>query len=593
VSGSNEQASQAVDNRPDVRRQRGPSAGAIRRWIPSLALGAVLAYLVAVPIVYVAWSSLKPSGLVFDEGFTLDNYADLFVGSGLGGLFLNTARFALGTVVVALLIGIPLAWLVERTDLPFRKVFRALVILPMATPPVLLAIGWVTALDPSIGIVNTGLKNLLGLDEAPIEIFSIWGMIAIEAMVLVPTVFLVLSPAFRNMDPNLEDASFASGANLAATLRRIVLPMLAPAILATGIFLFMLSFVVFDVPGIIGVPAGEAVFSTQIVKYAINSPTGLPEYGRVSALAMVFMVMLLALAFVYNRLTRHSQKYVTVSGKGFRAKQFRLGKARPFAMLGIISYFVLALLVPFLMLLWLSLLPFRGGVSAELFGLLSLDNYVDLANDSRLREASANTVLVAVAVGVAVTLLSVLCSWVVVRSKAPGRKTLDALAFAPLALSGVMMGTALIFVYLSLTAVPIYGTIWIIALAHITMYLSFGSRLTNGVMVQISGELEEAASASGASRLQTLRRVTIPLMAPALVGLAIWAVAHSIRELSTALILQGRENQVLSTILWAYWEGGRPTAAAAVGIVMMIALAILVAIWQIVSGRASTSTKGL
>lgn len=585
-------AQQAVQPEPPRIRPRGPSGHAVRRWIPSISLGAILVYLVAIPVVFVAWSSFKPTGLILDEGFTLGHYEELFVGSNIGGLFLNTARFALGTTVVALLIGIPLAWVVERTDIPFRKLFRALIILPMATPPVLLAIGWVTALDPQIGAINVGLMSLFGLQEAPIEIFSMWGMILVEAMVLIPTVFMTLSPAFRNMDPNLEDAAFASGASLFTTMRRIILPMLTPAILSTGVFLFMLSFVVFDVPGTIGVPAGEEVFSTRIVAYAIDSPTGIPEYGRVSALAVVFLVMLFILTFVYNRLTRQSQKFVTISGKGFRAKQFQLGSWKPIAMLAVFAYFAVSVLVPFLMLLWLSLLPFRAGISGDALGQVSMQNYSDLATNPRLLEAASNTILIAIAAGILVTLLSVLTSWVVIRHKAPGAKVLDLLAFSPLALSGVMMGTALIFVYLSFSAVPVYGTIWIIAIAHITMYLSFGSRLTNGVMAQISGELEEAAAASGATKAQALARITIPLMAPALIGLAIWVVAHSIRELSTALMLQGRDNSVLSTLLWSFWEGGRPTQAAAVGIVMMVALALLVAIWQFFSDRTPSSRKG-
>lgn len=573
-------------------KPRGPSGHALRRWIPTLSLGAILAYLVAIPVIYVAWSSFKPTGLVFDAGFTFKHYIELFVASNIGGLFLNTARFALGTTIIALVIGVPLAWVVERTDIPFRKLFRALIVLPMATPPVLLAIGWVTALDPQIGAVNVGLMSLLGLNEAPIEIFSMWGMILVEAMVLIPTVFLSLSPAFRNMDPNLEDAAFASGASLLTTLRRIILPMLTPAILSTGVFLFMLSFVVFDIPGTIGVPAGEEVFSTRIVKYAIDSPTGIPEYGRVSALAVVFLIMLFILTYFYNRLTRQSQKFVTISGKGFRAKQFRLGKWKPVAMIAVFAYFTVSVLVPFLMLLWLSLLPFRAGISADALSRLSLKNYTDLAANPRLLDAASHTIIIAVVAGIVVTLLSVLTSWVVVRHKSPGSKVLDLLAFSPLALAGVMMGTSLIFVYLSLRAVPIYGTIWIIAIAHITMFISFGSRLTNGVMAQISGELEEAAAASGATKLQALFRITIPLMAPALTGLAIWVVAHSIRELSTALMLQGRGNSVLSTLLWSFWEGGRPTQAAAVGIVMMIALAILVGVWQFFSGRTPSSRKG-
>ena len=151
------------------------------------------------------------------------------------------------------------------------------------------------------------------------------------------------------------------------------------------------------------------------------------------------------------------------------------------------------------------------------------------------------------------------------------------------------MGTALIYVYLTLSALPVYGTIWIIAIAHITLYLAFGTKLTNGVMIQLSPDLEEAGATSGATRIYALRKITIPLVKPALIGLWVWVVAHSIRELSSALMLQGRSNSVVSTLLWSYWEGGRPTAAATVGVVLITVLLVLVTIWQLLSNRSRSN----
>jgi iron(III) transport system permease protein len=200
-------------------------------------------------------------------------------------------------------------------------------------------------------------------------------------------------------------------------------------------------------------------------------------------------------------------------------------------------------------------------------------------------EATRNTVVVALVAATAVALLSVLTSWVVVRSKAPGRRLLDTLAFLPLALPGIMVGVALIYVYLTINFVPIYGTIWILVVAYVTIYIAFGTRLMNGVMYQLSPDLEEAAATSGSAWSRTFRCVTLPLMFPAVAAVWIWVVTHVMRELSSALILQGRNNIVLSTLLWDYWSSGKQVTAAAVGVWLIIALLLLLGGWQLASSR--------
>lgn len=564
----------------------------IRRITPTLIAGPIMAWLVVVPIIYLLLSSFKPTGFVFDEGFTLDHYRDLFLDPSLLRIFSNTTLFAIGSTLGALFIGIILAWLVERTDMPARRVAKALIILPMATPPVLLAIAWVTLLDPQIGMINTIGKTITGNDSPIFNVFTLQGMIFVEILALVPSSFLILSPAFRNIDPNLEDAAFASGAGLNTVLSKIVLPLIFPAILGAAIFLFMACYVIFDIPGIIGVPGGWQVFSTSIVSSALHSPTGLPEYGRLSVLAVLLLCMLTTLAYVYGRLTRSTDKYVTLSGKGYRARVYSLGKWRYLAVSLVVGYFFLAVLLPLMMLVWTSLLPYRTGVNRQALSLVGLNNYFDLLTNIRFAGAAWNTTVISLLAATVVTFMSLGLSWILIRSKAPGRKILDSLSFVPVALAGVMMGSSLIFVYLSATFIPIYGTIWIIFIAYVTIYIAFGTKVTNSALIQMSPDLENAGLASGANRFETIQRITVPLMTPALVGLWIWVVAHCVRELSSALMLQGRSNMTLSTLLWDYWSGGRPTAAAAIGVLMVAVLLALVSFWQMLSKKNDNVSTG-
>ena len=283
------------------------------------------------------------------------------------------------------------------------------------------------------------------------------------------------------------------------------MPILWPAILSAAIFLLIVSLVVFDVPGALGIPARIFVLSSQIYYLVADSPGGIPLYGQVSALAMLFLVILLGLGFAYHRLTRHAQRYRTVTGKGFRPRIFPLGRGRPFAVAALVLYFLLSVVAPLLILLWMSLMPYQTGISWAAFNLLTLENHLDFLKNTRVLTATRNSLVIAVVAATSVSLLSLLVSWLTARLRVPGRQALDMLAFIPIAIPGVMIGVALMYVYISLGSVlPIYGTIWIIALAYLTQYLPFGARVTSGVMMQLHPELEEAGSTSGAGRLRIL-----------------------------------------------------------------------------------------
>jgi iron(III) transport system permease protein len=554
------------------------------RFLPSLGMGLVLGYLVLVPLALMILSSFRPGGFPLDPGFTLANYRAAYGDSGFPALLGSTLVFGIGSTLLALVLGTGLAWLVERTDMPGRATVRGLVLLPMATPPILLAIAWAMLLSPRTGFLNQLLQEGLGLRDAPFDIFTMPGLIFVEGLALVPTAYLFLAPAFRNMDPSFEEAAITSGAGTMLVVRRILLPVLWPSVLASAIFLLIVSFVVFDIPGTLGTPAHIALLSTRIYDLVVESPGGIPLYGRVSALAMVFLAILLVLAAVYHRLTRHAQRYRTVTGKGFRPRVFPLGRGRWPALAAVVAYFLLSVAAPLVILAWTSLMPYRVGISAAGLKLLTLDNHRDFLTNARVIKATRHSLVIAFAAASAVAILSLLVAWLTTRRQAPGGRILDTLAFLPVAIPGVMIGVALVYVYLTFGAViPIYGTIWIIAIAYVTQYLPFGSRTTQGVMLQLHPELEEAALASGAGTLRVLRRITLPLVWPALAAVWIWVAAHSLRELSSALMLQGRDNAVIPTLIWDYWSGGEPTHMAAGGIWLTAVLIVFLLLWRLLS----------
>jgi iron(III) transport system permease protein len=558
---------------------------------PTIILGVLLFWMVGLPLIMLLTSSLKPTGFPLSAGWSVGHYARVYLDPSFYSLTFNTLIFAAGSILIAMFFGTLIAWLVERTDIPFRPLIRTVVILPIATPPVLLAISWTMLIGPRTGFFNQILQGAFGLESPPFNIYSMAGMIFVEGLAMVPSAFLLMAPSFRNIDPTLEDAAAASGASVWFTMRRVVLPLLTPALLASCMFLAIISFVVFDVPGTLGMPVGIYVLSSRIYRLLHLNTTGLPDYGMVSAMAVLFLALLLIMAFGYQRAVKNAGRFVTLTGKGFRPRQFKLKRLRWLAVGVVFLYFSLAVLAPLGVLLWTSLMPYQIKISLDALSLASLANHrAFFANEFAFR-AALNSVVIALVSATAVTMLSMLVSWVVVRSKAPGRKIVDLATFIPVAIPGVMLSVALIQLYSTMTWFRAYGTIWIIAIAYATTFLSFGSRSTNSVMMQLHPDLEDAARTAGAGWLRVGYRIVVPLLGPALIAVWIWVLAHAMRELTSALMLQGLDNQTLPVLLWGYWAGGEPTKTAAVGVWLVAALFIVVAGWQIIAERSRVRTQ--
>jgi iron(III) transport system permease protein len=461
----------------------------------------------------------------------------------------------------------------------------------MATPPFLLAISWIILLSPRTGVINSLLIGAFGLDAPPFNIYSLGGMIFVEGLSLVPSAFLILAPAARNLDPSLEESALTSGAGTGQLIFRIILPLLLPALAGTAIFLMIVSFVVFDVPGTIGMPSRIFVLSSQIYSLVADSPRGIPEYGKVSAMALMFTLGLLALTVAYHRLMRHAGRFATVTGRGYRPRPLRLGGLRWVAVACVVLYFLCAVLAPLLILVWTSLMPFQAPLSVAAAKMATLANHREFFANPFIAGASFNSIVVAVVASTAVAALSLVTAWVSIKSRAPGRRIIDALAFLPLAMPGVLIATALIYVYLAVKIIPIYGTIWIIVVAYLTIYLSFGSRAMNAVVLQLHPELDEAARMSGAGLPQTVRRIIVPLAAPGLAAVWIWVFAHCLRELTAALMLQGADNATLPALLYSYWSGGETNKAAAVGVWLVIGLLAVVVAWQLLTRLVTTGAR--
>lgn len=549
----------------------------VAQWV----LLVVLLYLVGTPVVFLAVSSLKPTGLPPDPGWTLDNYLAVFAAAEFKGVLANTVVFVAGSVLLAVSVALVLVLLIERTNVIGRRMLRWLILLPMAAPPLLMGVAWALLLSPRSGTVNRLLQRWSGAATGPFDVYSLGGMVFVEGLVLVPTAYLMLMPAVRAMDSTLEEAALASGASAVRVLRAITLSLLRPAVLATAIFLAIAGFVMFDIPGVLGLPGRVFVLSTQIFVLVSEQPAGLPRYGEVAALGLGLLILLVALAFAYRALSRQADRFAVVSGRASSRRLLSLGRLRPWASLAPWAYVMVAAVLPTSVLVWTSLLPYVEAPGSSPEGGIGWANHVALFADDRMVEAVTHTLYVSFVSASAVALLAGLTAWFARRGSGPLAPVLDVLSFAPVAVPGVLLGVALVFVYLSLTVVPIYGHLSILIVAYVTMYLAYGTRAMHGVVAQFHGDLMDAASACGAGLLLTLRRVVLPLSLTGLIAVWSWVFIHAVRELSAALMLRGAGNPVLTTVLWDYWSGGRGTVAAAIGVWVMGGMALVIGIWRL------------
>ena len=544
----------------------------------------LLVVMVGVPLVMVVLMSLR-SGFPGEGGpLTLANFAAVYSAPSTYKILLNTLLFACGTVVVALAFAVPLVWLLNRTDIPFKNTIYVLMIVGILVPVFLRTIAWILLLSPRIGLVNQWAMQLFGLDEPVISLYNIPGMAFIQGVSFVPSAFFMLGAAYRTMDPSLEEAAYTSGVSKLQTFLRINVPITWPAVAGVMVYLFMSAIAVFEVPAIIGFPARILVLSASIFT-STNPPTGLPNYGIAGAYGAVMLAAGLLLAYFYVRLVQHGKKYTVITGRGYRPREIALGKWKWAALVFAFIYLSMEVFIPFLVLLWASLLPHLQLPSAEAWEQISLNNFATIF-DFVDALPFINTAILMVAVPTVTMLFSVLVSWVVVRTQVSFRGSLDTIAFLPHAIPSILLGVGLAYLSLAYRVYfPIYGTVIIIAIAHTISWIAYGTRTTNGVMIQVHRELEEAGKVAGASTARVLGRIVLPLVASGIFNSWIWISMLAYREVTMALTLGTRKNVVISTIVWQFWGSGWVPQVAALGVILVLFAVVVVGLLKIVFAR--------
>jgi iron(III) transport system permease protein len=536
-----------------------------------------LIFLVLIPLVRLLLSSFQLGHPAVPSSWSLQNYIAAYTMprfyEALGTTILLSAVGTFITLAIAILF----AWLIERTDMPLRNLAWTLILIPMAIPGVLFALGWGLLLAPKTGAINVVLRNALSwigisIDQGPLNIYSLGGLIFLDGLRGVTTIFLMLVGAFRMMDPTLEEAARVAKANGRSTFFAVTLPVLLPAILTAAMYSFISSMDSFEAPLAVGLPAGIFLLSTLI--YFTTRMQAPINYGLGAAFSVLYMVLMILLLIGYRRAVRFSDRFSTVTGKGYRPRVISLGRWR-YPALGIfVVYFLLTVVAPFAILLWASLLPSYRVPSMQFLSLVSLKNYAEVFSQPHIFSVVWNTLWLMAVSATATMVLALVVSWVIVRTQVRGRAFLDTFLFLPHAIPGIVVALALVMAYLSppLNQLRIYGTVWIVAMALIAGYIAFATRLMNSAIVQIHKELEHAAYVCGATVTRTLFAITLPLLLPAFAAGWVWVAVHSMRAFSAPLMLASKGNQVFALLMWEYWEAGEVPMASSLGVLLILIL---------------------
>ena len=552
------------------------------KWVIIGLCMALVVYLAVVPLGFLIWQSFyTPETNANPAKFTLANYITAYGSPETLKLLGNSLVFAIGTSVFAFSVGAVLAWMNERTNTPFKSLFFALTIIPLVIPGIMFTISWILLGSPKIGLINLLLQSWFNTDYVFINVYSMWGMIWVDGLHYSPMAFLIMTAAFRSMDPSLEESAMMSGASIFQIAWRITLKLTWPAVFAALLILFIRAIESFEVPALLGLPVGIQVFTSAIYQSIHQYPS---QIGMASSYATVLLLIASVGIYLQSRLSSRGSKYATVTGKGFRPRCIDLGRWRYLTAATFIVYFALIVLLPFLVLVWSSFQKYYSVPSMAAAKNMSLDAYRFILNYPSITNAVWNSLLLALSCATVVMLVTSVICWIVVKTKLPGRWLLDNVASLPLVFPGLVLGLAVMVLYLNLQ-IGVYGTLWIMLIAYVTRFMPYGLRYNTTSMLQIHKELEESAQMSGASWVMTFWRVILPLLKPGLLAGWIYVVIVSVRELSASILLYSPGSEVVSTVIWELWENGQFVELSALGVMFIIALLGLVLLAQFVGRK--------
>ena len=548
---------------------------------------AALTFLVLYPTAMLLVGALTTTNPVV-EGYhlsdlSLTSFAGVIANENVYRALANSMLACGGGTVLAVTIGLAFAWIVVRTNTPWKGLIASAGMLPLFVPPLVAGVAWSILGSPKTGLLNLILGSL-GIGWR-VNLYSMAGMIFVFGIYYAPYVYMFTASALRNMDPALEEASEISGAHPVRTLWTVTFPLILPAILSGTLLSFVVMLGIYGIPAVLGQPANLSLLTTYIFALTAWSP---PLYNTAAAVAVMLMAVTGFLVYLQQKMLA-GRNFTTVAGKAFRPRALNLGKWRFFTLGLAMVYLFVVVVLPILALLIAAFRKFlfvRNLASLVDPKQYSWFHFQKLFENSATISSIINTMKVGVITAVIGGLLSFAIGYTITRTRAPGRRSIDIISTIPIAIPGLVIGVAYLWAWIGLPG-GLYGTLWILALAFVARFIPDTVKALSTSLMQIHKELEEAAWICGRGTLSTIFTIVLPLARPGVVAGMTLLFILSIRELGSSLFLYSSNTMVMAVQLLGFYEGGNLGITAAFSLVQMVLLAVLITITNRLSRGAS------
>jgi iron(III) transport system permease protein len=513
--------------------------------------------------------NVAPAGQAFRFG--LGNWQSAIADPTALGALWNSFALAITRTAISVPVAVVLTWLISRTNMPGRSAIEVLAWLSIFVPVLPLAFGWVLLLDPKFGLVNALVSSLTGSKTPVFDIYGFWGITWVHlASTSVAYKVVLLTPAFRRINAATEQAARVCGASAWQTITRVTLPLLAPAILLVTVISLVLSFEAFEVELLLGQPVHLYVYSTRIYDLVNNQPSNV---GEATAMAVIFLVWLLALTWLYRRAIG-GRSYATVTGREYASRPAQLGRWRWVALGICVAYFCLTLAAPLTLLVVGSMMRLYGFFNVP--NPYTLIHWQELFADPAFFSGVRNSLLVGAGASVAAMLLYSMLAYAVTRYRSPVLRAVDTFVWAPWAVPGVLMSLALLWLFLATPLRSVlYGSVVGLAVAFVFRAAPLSTQFFKTSLLQIGPEVEEAARTCGAAWLRMYWKVVLPLLAPTAITVGLITFLSAVYDISTPVLLYNASSRPLSILMLEYSFSGARERGAAIGVILTAAVLLI------------------
>jgi iron(III) transport system permease protein len=455
----------------------------------------------------------------------------------------NTLAISLAATLVSVVLGVCLGWLFGRTDITGARLLEQFATLPIFIPPFVGAIAWTLLAAPRIGLLNVAIA-WMGVPLS-LDVYTQTGMAWVIGIYLTPYVMMIVAGALRSMDPSLEEAARIAGFTASRATLFVTLPLILPAILSGATLSFAISIGLFGTPVVLGWSKQILLLTSRIW---IASQAVPPQYGEMAILAMFLVILSVASSALQRRLMR-KRTYITVTGKGYKPRPVRLGRAAAVAKAFVAGYLFLTVVAPIGVLAGATLSTYTWS------GRFTTENVRSMLHSTDVWTTLANSVLLSVAAATVALALGFGIAWMSNRTKLPGRRLLEFVVLLPVSVPGIAFGVGVMLLWLRLP-LDVYGTAWIIILAFVGRFTAYAVQPISAALVQVHPELEESARVAGYGWMRTFGRITVPLVRQSAVGSWVLLLSIFMTELSMVVLLYTADTRTFSILSFEVWNIG-------------------------------------